>query len=253
MADKTKADLEEEVKALRKEYDEVRKENQLMREAGGMDLSTWHTKITDQADEIERLKSEVKLRDERMNEWKHEQAAKEHDAKHKHEQETRPFQTEHTRFRLLPGPYLRDIFGNVGTPVFDLGVTLDHYSGHVDIPLPVVIEMAESIGMLSVEKSDELKAELETEKAKNEAAAKLGSILAGGINQLVDGFHDGLSTVGVSSDPEGQDDNGTDEVPVDDSGLDDSEASGTDNESDPAVADDGEDDFDLDSLNLDKL
>ena len=249
MADKTKADLEEELRVVRHHLDEANKENQLMKEAGGMDLTTWHSRIKDQEAEIERLKQEVKLRDERMNEWKLEQKAKEQDAKAKHERETRPYQTEHTRFRLLPGPYLRDIFGNVGVPVFDLGVTLDHYSGHVDIPLDVVVEMAQSIGMLTADQADELNKQLETEKAKNEAAAQLGSILAGGIHNLVGDFHSSLDSVGIPANPQGHTDGTDSDESAESAGLDDSDAADADAGND-GDADNGVDPFAIDTDKL---
>jgi hypothetical protein len=104
-------------------------------------------------------------------------------------------QSEHTRFRLLESPTTRDIFGDVVNPVFDLGVDLSFFSGPVQIPVGHVIEMATSIGMLTLEQASDLKDTLAVSTAKNESAAILGTELTSGISALVDKFYDDLASV----------------------------------------------------------
>lgn len=195
----TKDEIETELNTLKEEYSKVLGENQAMKDAGAMDLTSHIEKAKQLEADKTKLEMEIKLMKESARERERELAIRDEDVKKKEEQEKLPFQTEHTRFRLLPGPYQRDIFGNVGVPVFDLGVTLDFYSGHVDIPLNVVVEMAQSIGMLTTEQAEELKLELKVEKAKNEAAGNLGNILVDGIHSLIGDFNVNLDSVGVAS------------------------------------------------------
>lgn len=188
MATETKSELEEKLAA-------ALEENQKLKDAGMMDLSEYIQKIDKLTKENEKKGHEI---DNLKENWARELREREilaQDTKNKEHEDKLPYQTHHTGYRLLPRPYKLDIFGDVGRPVFDLGVTLDNYSGHVDIPMQVVVEMAQSIGMLTLDQAEELNKDLEVERARNEAAGRLGNILASGIGDLVSQFGSGLSAI----------------------------------------------------------
>jgi len=181
---------------LKEKLDLVMQENTLLKSAGNHDLS-WYQKELDTKDkkltlaeaEINSLKQKRQL-DEIEKETIANDRAKEE------EQTLGMFnQSEHTRFRLLESPTVRDIFGDVVNPVFDLGVELLHYTGPVQIPVGHVIEMATSIGMLTVEEVEKLQEKLAVSVAKNESAAILGTELTRGISDLVDKFYGDLDSV----------------------------------------------------------
>jgi len=181
---------------LKEKLELVTQENTLLKSAGNHDLS-WYQKELDTKDkkltlaeaEINSLKQKRQL-DEIEKETIANDRAKEE------EQTLGMFnQSEHTRFRLLESPTVRDIFGDVVNPVFDLGVELSFYSGAVQIPVGHVIEMATSIGMLTVEEVEKLQEKLAVSVAKNESAAILGTELTRGISDLVDKFYGDLDSV----------------------------------------------------------
>lgn len=249
------------VKELEKKLEEVQAENQSLKDAGMMDLSEYVQKIDDLEKTKEKLENEVFNLKEQWARELREREQIEKDEKAKEDREKAPFrldQTPHTRFRLLPKPYQRDIFGDVSQPVFNMGVTLDNYSGYVDIPMHVVIECAQSIGMLTYEQSEELKKDLEVETLRNEAAGRLGTVLADGINSLVDEFNNGLRAIdrtlveeklaGVSLDKESDADNGQS---AGDSDVE--EHDGVSDDSADSESDDDGSPFDLDDLDLDEL
>lgn len=177
-------------------------------EAGLKDLS-WYTKEIDRLNkENSLLKGDLQSRKEKEYVLKRERATikKDQEAELAHTLGMYN-QSAHTRFRLLDRPARGlDIFGNPDTPVFDLGVTLDYFSGPVYVPAQVVIEMAQSIYMLTVEDSEKLRQELAFSKAKNEKAAVLGTELTDGISDLVNRFYTDLDSLVVDSsdDDEGE-------------------------------------------------
>lgn len=176
-------------------YDQLLEENARLKESGNYDLSWYNARFKEKDKEIELLTSKVRSLEEKAHWEKVERAQKEADQKAQEERELLPFQTPHTRFRLRERPTVRDIFGDTVHSVFDLGVELDNYTGPVQVPLPVVIEIAQSIGMLTEDQAKSLKLDFEHEKAKNEEAANAGTELINGISDLVDNFNRRLESV----------------------------------------------------------
>lgn len=192
MAEKTPTELEKAQEKLKL----VTEENELLKQAGNHDLSWYHKEAAAKDKKILALDAEVKsLKEKRvMDEIEKETIAND---RAKEEELTAGMynQSEHTRFRLLESPTTRDIFGDVVNPVFDLGVDLSFFNGPVQVPVGHVIEMATSIGMLTIEEVTTLRDQLAVSTAKNESAAILGTELTSGISALVDKFYDDLASV----------------------------------------------------------
>lgn len=106
-------------------------------------------------------------------------------------------QDHHTRFRALPKSPggQRDIFGDPTSPVFDLGVEFQYYNGGIYIPVQTVIEMAQSIGMLTEDQANDLNLELSTVKSQVEMAGAFAQELVDGISSHVDNFYSNLAGV----------------------------------------------------------
>jgi hypothetical protein len=85
-------------------------------------------------------------------------------------------------------------------------VDLSYFSGPVQIEAHIIIEMAQSIGMLTVEESEKLRADLAFSKAKNEQAAQLATELTDGISVLTDKFYADLDNVVYDDDPSSETD-----------------------------------------------
>jgi hypothetical protein len=128
-------------------------------------------------------------------------------------------QNEHTRFRLLGHAPTgqRDIFGDPNSEVFDLGVDLQDFWGGIYLPLNVVIEMAQSVEMLTKEQANELKAELELKTKQVNKASDLAQELINGVSANIDSFFAGIDSVIL-------DDNESDENESGASGTDSSES-----------------------------
>lgn len=211
MSDETKTETEtNENETLTKpqlleKLEVIQAENDLLKSAGNHDLS-WYGK------EIERLTREKEEKDAIIKGWesrKHEQEREaaillEDKKKEEERQNAHYKQTEHTRFRLLDRPSIRDVYGDTIYPVFDLGVELVMYDGPVQVPAHFIQEMAESIGMLPVAEAERLREERDFAKAKNEHAARLGTELTSGISQLVDKFYLDLDSVTSDAVPESE-------------------------------------------------
>lgn len=211
MADKTKAELEIELAS-------VKDENDLLKAAGNHDLSWYQKEIDRITKELDGTKADLKS----LKEKEHIQAIEAEVIAADRERETKEElvqynQNEHTRFRLRNRPSTRNIFGGVDGPVFDLGVDLSFFNGPVQIEAYVIVEMAQSIGMLTVEESERLRADLAFAKAKNEKAALLATELTDGISVLTDKFYADLDSVVYDDDPSSETDN-LDEPSESDSG-----------------------------------
>lgn len=192
MADKTKAELEGELAA-------ALEENELLKSAGNHDLSWYQKEINKLTSDNGDYVAEIKALKQKIANQVTEKEVITADRKREESAALRPFnQSEHTRFRLRERPIMRDIFGDVINPVFDAGVELQDYSGPVQLPVGVVIEMAQSIGMLTIEQAKELRDELTASTIKNEQAAILGTELTSGISLLVDQFYADLADITVA-------------------------------------------------------
>lgn len=195
MAEKAKVEPTELEKAQEK-LKLVTEENELLKNAGNHDLSWYQKELAGKDKKILELDAEVKsLKQKRQLEELEKETLANDRAKEEELTAGMFNQSEHTRFRLLESPTTRDIFGDVVNPVFDLGVDLSFFSGPVQIPVGHVIEMATSIGMLTLEQASDLKDALAVSTAKNESAAILGTELTSGISALVDKFYDNLASV----------------------------------------------------------
>jgi len=192
MAEKALTELEKAQEKLKL----VTEENTLLKSAGNHDLSWYQKELDGKEKKLAAADAEIKsLKQKRqMDEIEKETIA--NDRAREEELTSGMFnQSEHTRFRLLESPTVRDIFGDVVNPVFDLGVELSFYNGPVQIPVGHVIEMATSIGMLTIEEVEKLRERLAVSVAKNESAAILGTELTRGISNLVDNFYGDLDSV----------------------------------------------------------
>lgn len=106
-------------------------------------------------------------------------------------------QSEHTRFRALekvPAGQ-RDVFGNTDSPVINMGVEFDRYRGGLYLPVPTVIEIAQSLGMLTKADSEALFTSEADANARASASTKFAKELQDGINSLIGEFNDKLSAI----------------------------------------------------------
>lgn len=191
MADKTKAELEAENAALRKQIEDAPDQGHLESE-----IERLNNKVKDVVQE----KDEYKVRlenDIREREVIAEDQRKAEEAKAAQFKTLKIDQNEHTRFRISGRPPAgqRDIFGDPTSIVANLGVELQRYSGGLYVPISVVIEIGQSIGMLTREQAAELNTELENTRAKVESAGTLATELSNGIQELVDRFYSDLDSV----------------------------------------------------------
>lgn len=203
MAEQTKAELEAELKETKAKLTEAEKKNGELAgtitgyESAGIHDLSWYGK------EIDRLGKALEVSEANLKGLKEKKHREEidgkvikDDAKREKERELVQYnQSEHTRFRLRERPSRLNIFGNPDGPVFDLGVDLSYFNGPVQVPASVVVEMGQSIGMLTVEESEQLKENLAFATAKNEKAALLATELTDGIAVLTDKFYADLDSV----------------------------------------------------------
>jgi hypothetical protein len=208
MADKTKAELEAENKELSDKLIAAHEDLDKFSEAGLHDLSWYQREIDRLNKDLEVTKADLKSTKEKEHIQKVEAEVIANDRKKEADQELVQYnQSEHTRFRLRERPSRLNIFGTPDGPVFDLGVDLSFFNGPVQIEAYVIVEMAQSIGMLTVEESEKLRADLAFAKAKNEKAALLATELTDGIAVLTDKFYADLDSVVYDDDPSSETDN----------------------------------------------
>lgn len=256
MADPTKAELEAELKEAKAKVTELAGVVTSYESAGLHDLS-WYQK------EINRLSKALEVSEANVNGLKEKKHREEidgkvikDDTKRAHEQELVQYnQSEHTRFRLRERPSKLNIFGTPDGPVFDLGVDLSYFNGPVQIPVGVIVEMGQSIGMLTVEQATKLETDLESSELKNKKAALLASELTDGISLLTDKFYADLDSVvyDVISFPN-EDSVGEPEESASDSGNtndDDSDSAKNDGQADGDNSGSGSDGVSDDSSNAD--
>lgn len=203
MADQTKAELEAELKETRSKLEAAEKKNGELagtitdfESAGIHDLSWYQKEIDRLTKALEVTEANLKgLKEKKHREEIDGKVIKEDQKKEKERELVQYNQSEHTRFRLRERPSKLNIFGNPDGPVFDLGVDLSYFNGPVQIPADVIIEMGQSIGMLTVEEAEKAKADLEASETKNKKAARLASELTDGISVLTDKFYADLDSV----------------------------------------------------------
>jgi len=195
MASKTKDELEQDIEHLKAQLANVPDVGHFEYE-----IERLNKKVEEEAQRADaaetRLKEDLREREIIAEDQKRAREAKEAQFK-----KLKIEQSEHTRFRIYnrPPSGQRDIFGDPESIVANLGVELQRYSGGVYIPLSVVIEIGQSIGMLTREQAGELKSELSNTVAQVESAATLATELRHGIEKLVDRFYSDLDNV-VSDD-----------------------------------------------------
>jgi chromosome segregation ATPase len=214
MADKTKAELEKEnveisdqLIELQKKYDQVNNDLARLNDAGLHDLSWYQREIDRLSKKLATTESNLKGYEEKKRLQEIEADVIRQDKERIQKAELLPYnQSEHTRFRLRDRPSKLNIMGTPDGPVFDLGVDLSYFSGPVQIEAHIIIEMAQSIGMLTVEESEKLRADLAFSKAKNEQAAQLATELTDGISVLTDKFYADLDSVVYDDDPSSETD-----------------------------------------------
>lgn len=106
-------------------------------------------------------------------------------------------QTQHTRFRVMERSPAgqRDITGDPTTPVVDMRITLNRYSGGLYIPVTFLVEIAQSLGMLTASQSTELLQNVEDSNARANVSTTLAKELKDGIDNLISEFNSKLATV----------------------------------------------------------
>lgn len=98
-----------------------------------------------------------------------------------------------SRFLVWPQPLSYpgyDLINRDTSPgdVFDLGIEMSDYSGGVYLAVPHVIEMAQHIGMATVEEADAMRQEIADLKAQINRLPKAEENLKDGIDSLVSQF-----------------------------------------------------------------
>lgn len=201
MADKTKAELLEEIERLN-ETNEQLQNSPLATDAN------YQKEIQRLTVKAEKAESEVVRLKEKAATEKRDRETLANDRKVAEERKLKQFeelppQNGESRFRMFPKSTgaNRDIFGDPTSPVFDMRVNLRNYTGGIFIPVAVVIEAAQSIGMLTKEQSDSIKSELADTTAKVESAGAIAQELVDGISSCVDRFYSDLGNVVASDDP----------------------------------------------------
>jgi hypothetical protein len=195
------AESKKTVVELEAELASIKEENELLKSAGNHDLSWYQKQNDDLQKKLDLANSAAYAAKEKEHLQKIEaEVLKADEVKTKERELAQYNQSEHTRFRLLERPNRLNIFGTPDGPVFDLGIDLQYFTGPIQIEAYVIVEMARSIGMLTVEQAEALNKELAESKAKNEKAATLGSELTSGISALVDKFYADLGSVAIAGD-----------------------------------------------------
>jgi hypothetical protein len=216
------AELKDEIERLRVENEALNQQIATSPFATDGNYQREFDRLTRRADsaeaELDQLKKRV--RDEAI-----ERDNQENDRKAAEEARLSQFRTEdvvqdeNTRFRVLgkvPAGQ-RDIFGDPTTEgVVTFGVNFNRYTGGLYVPVSVVIEVAQSIGMLTKEQSENLTTELKVATAKNESAGRLAEELLDGIQTCVDDFYSALDDV---LDPDVSDDSNSEESNEESDGI----------------------------------
>lgn len=167
---------------------------------GNHEHSWYQQQINERDKRIQELFDSVKAHEEIESNKKIEAQVIANDAIVEQETKLREYnQSEHTRFRLTDTPIKLDIFGSPDTPVFDCGVNFSMYDGPVYLPVAVVIEMAQSIGMQTEEQVSELQVKLADAENKNVKAAQLATELIDGFQSRANEFADSIGSVAVDS------------------------------------------------------
>lgn len=218
----TKDELEKENENLNKEleskdeqlkdFDKIKEELEIAngRLQTHKDTSWYQLENEKLRRELEIAKADLDSVEERKRQQKIEEQVKLHDVITEEAKTAGVFkQTEHTRFRVNAKPETRDIFGDVTNPVFDLGVEMVGHYGKIEVPVNAVIEMAQSIHMLTEEQAEILKQERDFAIAKANVAPKLAGELTDGITALVDRFYRGLDSADIVSGSDSETDSGT--------------------------------------------
>lgn len=219
MAEPTRSEILAEKKELEKELEELKSENESIK--ADLEKSP-HSNDANYEREIDRLQkksekaeSELKALREKTEQEQRERETIADDIRREEERRLAQFgisvtQNEHTRFRISPKPPRgqRDIFGDPESEVVNLGVELQDYNGGLYVPVSVIIEIGQSIGMLTKEQAFDLNEELNKTNAKVEATGALSQELISGITARVDHFYSSLDSVisrdsnAVSGEPE---------------------------------------------------
>lgn len=114
-----------------------------------------------------------------------------------------PFKS--SRFLVWPKPLAHPKFDlitrdtNPG-PVFDLGVELDSYDGSVYIKVEHIVEMGRSVGMLTVDEAEKLRAENYELRRQINKLPKAQEELKDGLDDLTAKFFASLNTLDSGSD-----------------------------------------------------
>lgn len=169
--------------------------------SGNHEHSWYQMQIAERDKRIQELFDKDKAREEIESNRKIEVKVKANDEKAAVKLSLREYnQSAHTRFRLTDTPIKLDIFGQPDTPVFDCGVNLSMYDGPIYLPLAIVVEMAQSIGMHTEEQVASLKASLSLAEKKINRAVELTKELTNvTIQNIADEFSNSLDTVIVDS------------------------------------------------------
>lgn len=110
-----------------------------------------------------------------------------------------------SRFLVWPKPLAHPKFDlitrdtNPG-PVFDLAVELDSYDGSVYIKVEHIVEMARSVGMLTVDEAAKLRAENKELRRQINKLPKAQEELKDGLDDLTAKFFASLNTLDNGSD-----------------------------------------------------
>lgn len=188
MAEKTKDELEAEIKELREKVEN---------NAPLKDTSWYEEQLSQKDKRIEILENDIQGVKEKEEKKEREKKMNRADEKRQEKLTAAMIQRRNTgRFPLRDRPTSfprRSLDGTAGGPVFDLGVQLENYDGAVFVPLSWVKEMGRSIGMLAAEEADLLKEEVHIQRSRNEVSVALAEELQSGINDLVGKFNTTLA------------------------------------------------------------
>lgn len=109
-----------------------------------------------------------------------------------------PFKS--SRFLIWPKPLAYPYFDLITRdtspgPVFDLAVELDSYDGSVYIKVEHIVEMARSVGMLTVDEAEKLRAENKELRRQINKLPKAQEELKDGLDDLTAKFFASINTV----------------------------------------------------------
>lgn len=164
---------------------------------------SWFTREIDgEKKKTEKALAKVKTLEEKIAKDKRESAINEADALRIEEarieeiRKNTTIQSEHSRFRVLPRVPSgeRDLFGDPTTEVFDTGVYYSGFYGGIYLPVATVVEMGQSIGMLTAEDSNALKNHSIESTNRADRAPLLAKELQDGIDRLIGAFNDELDS-----------------------------------------------------------